>query len=138
MKAFRLELLSGAGGERFDDIVRFIGADDTGSFGLLAGHAPFIAVLRQGLARFQDAHGRWRYLALAGGVLRFRADRLSVATVRYFLGEDRSLICRELEEEMSRDESDLHRARATMDEIEFALLRRLERLSEGGSAAHVQ
>lgn len=129
MNTFALHLHDSHRTDRFDDVVQFIGADNSGSFGILAGHRNMVAVLRYGLARFVDAAGRWRYLALPGGVLAMNDNRLTLATVRYFLGEDRSGISRQLEEEMARADSDIHTARATMTEIEHALVRRLSELS---------
>lgn len=129
MRSFALSLYDNHGVDCFDDVVQFVAADDSGSFGLLAGHARFVAVLRYGLARFVDSSGRWRYLALPGGVLNFSGNHLSLATVRYFLGEDRAGICRQLDEEMARTDSLVHAARSTLAEIEQTLVRRLGELS---------
>jgi F-type H+-transporting ATPase subunit epsilon len=54
---------------------------------------------------------------------------LTLATVRYFLGDERASICRQLEDEMARLDSDVHTSRATLTEIEHALLRRLGEMS---------
>ena len=136
MKRFTLQLHDSRGSDRFDDIVQFIAADGSGSFGVLAGHARMVAVLRYGLARFVDSAGHWRYLALPGGVLACADRRVRLATVRYFLGDERASICRQLADEMARSDSDVHRSRATLSEIEHALLRRLGELS-GGTAREV-
>ncbi len=129
MNTFVVHLHASRGTDHFDDVVQFIAADDSGSFGLLAGHAPLVAVLRYGLARFVDRTGRWRYLALPGGVLNFAGNCLTLATVRYFLGDESATICRQLAEEMARADSDVHSSRATLNEIEHALVRRLGELS---------
>jgi len=129
MKCFALTLLDSHGAERFDTVTQFIGADDNGSFGILAGHVPTVVVLRYGLARFSDQTGAWHYLALPGGVLRFANHQLTVTTVRYFLGDDRDAICERLAEEMARADSEVHTARATLSEIERSLVRRLAELS---------
>jgi F-type H+-transporting ATPase subunit epsilon len=129
MKTFALHLHDSHGAERFDDVVQFVAADGSGSFGLLAGHAHLVAVLRHGLARFADSAGRWHYLALPGGVLTCAGNRLTLATVRYFIGAERAGIVRQLEEEMARTDSDVHTSRATLVEIEHALVRRLGELS---------
>lgn len=132
MKTFSLSLLHSHGSDHFDDVRQFIGADDTGSFGLLAGHAHMVAVLRYGLARFEDKSGKWRYLAMPGGVLRFAGNRLTVATVRYFLGEEREKLCDLLEAEIARTDSELHSAHAALSEIEHSLIRRLGELGGRG------
>lgn len=132
MNTFVLKLLDSQGSERIDDVRQFICADDSGSFGLLAGHARMVAVLRYGLARFIDGAGRWRYLSLPGGVLSFAGNELTLVTVRYFLGEERGTITRQLAEEMSKTDSEVHRSRATLAEIEHSLVRRLGELSGRG------
>ncbi len=68
MRTFGLTVIDTAEMTRFDKVVQFIAADDGGSFGILAGHAHTIALLRYGLARFIDDSGVWHYLAMPGGV----------------------------------------------------------------------
>lgn len=129
MKTFAVHLHDSQGARHFPDVVQFIAADGSGSFGLLAGHAHLVAVLRFGLARFLDSAGQWRYLALPGGVLTFSDNHLKLAAVRCLLGTERGMICRQLEEEMARSDSELNAARTTMDEIENTLVRRLVEMS---------
>ena len=95
----------------------------------MAGHEHMVSVLRYGLVRFIDSEGKWRYASLPGGVLRFADNQLTVATVRYFLGEDRDKIVAQLEDEMARTDSDINTARATLAEIEHSLVKRLGELS---------
>ncbi|MBL8481956.1 MAG: F0F1 ATP synthase subunit epsilon, partial [Rhodocyclaceae bacterium] len=117
--------------QEFAGVVQLICADASGSFGLQAGHAPLIAVLRYGLARFQRAHGGWTYLALPGGVLRAARDRVELATVRCFMGAERATLNAQLAQELARTDSDIHAARASLAAIERALARRLAELSSG-------
>lgn len=131
MNYFALTLQDGFGCENFDAVTQFIGADASGSFGVLAGHRHMVAMLRYGLARFCDSTGNWHYLAMPGAVLRFFDNRLTVTTVRYFLGDDRTRICRQLEQEMAQQDSEVYMARATLAEIERSLIRRLAELSKG-------
>lgn len=135
MRTFELELLDSRGADRFNAISQFVAADASGSFGILAGHADMVAALRYGLARFVDGTGRWHYASLPGGVLRVAGGRVSVATVRYFLGEERGAIIRQLQEELAREDSEVHTARATLAEIEHSLLRRLGQLSGAAPGA---
>jgi F-type H+-transporting ATPase subunit epsilon len=132
MNTFVLNLQASHGTDRFDDVTHFIGSDDSGSFGVLAGHAKMVAILRYGLARFIDRAGKWHYLSLPGGVLSFSENQLTVVTVHYFLGDDRQLICQQLEAEMAKRDSDVHRSRATLAEIEHSLVRRLGELGGRG------
>lgn len=132
MNGFRLSLLDSRGVERFEGVRQFIGADGSGAFGILAGHEALVAVLRYGLARFEDASGVWRYAALPGGILRFRDNALSIAAVRYFLGDEPAALVERLAAEMARDDSELSVARQTLVKIDRSLLRRLADLGGGG------
>ena len=122
-------MLDSRGSHQFSDVTKFIGAGEDGQFGVLAGHARMVALLRYGLSRFCDSAGVWRYLVLPGGVLRFAGNRLTVTTVRYFLGDDRDEICQRLADEMEQCDSEVHTARAALSEIERSLVRRLAELS---------
>jgi F-type H+-transporting ATPase subunit epsilon len=130
VKSFALTLRDSRGQDDFAAVRQFIAADDSGSFGVLAGHAHLVAVLRYGLARFCDDGGVWRYLALPGGVLRFADNLLTVSTVRYFLGTDPDALCEELAAEMAQIDSEVSAAQAMLSEIEHSLLRRLADLSK--------
>ena len=129
MNTFSLTLIDTAEMTRFEKVRQFIASDTDGSFGILAGHAHTVALLRYGLARFSDDSGIWRYLALPGGVLRFAGNELTITTVRYFLGIDPDAICADLEAAMQQTDSEVHRSRAALSEIEHSLIKRLADLS---------
>jgi F-type H+-transporting ATPase subunit epsilon len=128
MNTFILTLVDTNETVRFENVRQLIAADAEGSFGVLAGHAHSVALLRHGLARFLDAGG-WHYLAMPGGVLRFADNRLTITTVRYFLGDDPGAICTELEAALRQTDSEVHRSRAALSEIERSLVKRLADLS---------
>jgi len=132
MNTFTLELSDSGQTQSFEHITQFIGADGSGFFGVLAGHAPFVAVLRYGLARFQDEDGTWHYMALPGGVLQFTNNRLMVTSVQCFLGDDRDILVEQLAAAMETENSDIHNARATLAQIEQSLMRRLMQLGKPG------
>jgi F-type H+-transporting ATPase subunit epsilon len=128
MNTFALTLYDSLRNERFDAVSRFLGADDSGAFGVWPHHAEMVAVLRYGLARFEDAAGTWHYLALPGGVLRFADNALTLVSERYFIGDDRDRIADRLAQEMAREDSELHAVRATLGGIERTLMRRLSEM----------
>lgn len=135
MKTFALALLDSAGADRFEHVRQFVGADGSGNFGILAAHEPMVATLRYGLARFEDSDGRWHYVALPGGILRFKDNALSVAAVRYFLGDEPGVIVEHLAAEMARDDSELSAARQTLAKIDRSLIRRLADMDGHGGMA---
>lgn len=135
MKTFSLSLFDSNQVQHFEDVTQCIAADVTGSFGILTGHERMVAVLRYGLLRFSDSSGAWCYVAMPGGVLRFDGNHLSVITSRYFLGDDRNALVKQLEAEMTREDSDISNARATLAQIERTLMKRLSELGKQGALA---
>ena len=132
MKPFVIELADTSGTRRIDDAVSFVGEDASGSFGLMAGHARFMTVLRFGLARYRRADGAWQYLGMPGAVLEFAADRLWLGARRFLLDEDYTRICRLLSEQLADEERSLHDTKVSLRRMEEELLRRLWQLGERG------
>ena len=66
----------------------FVGEDDSGSFGILPGHARMMTLLGFGLARFRVADQDWEYLAFPGALAYFVDDQLYFNTRRYLRGKD--------------------------------------------------
>lgn len=129
MNGFELVVASPARIERIAAVTSFVGRDGSGQFGLLGGHEPFITVLEWGLARFRASGSPdWRYLALPGGTLRFRDDRLQIATRTFVIGEAldtvRAALARDTASETDRRAS----LRSSLDQLEQALMQRLWRM----------
>ncbi|VVM05931.1 F-type H+-transporting ATPase subunit epsilon [Methylacidimicrobium cyclopophantes] len=111
---------------RRDDVVSFVGADASGSFGILAGHERFLTSLRFGLARFRIAGDDGiNYLALASGLLSFRENTATICTQHFFLDRDRDRIAQALEGEIKREEADLREMHTIARNLEREMLRRL-------------
>ena len=94
MNSFTLQLQDATHADSIAGVISFVGEDDSGSFGILAGHAHFITTLEMGLARFRTADAGWRYLAVPGAVLHFRDGVLTLSTRRYLLDDDYDRISR--------------------------------------------
>ena len=58
MNSFQLLVRDSSHSEMFEDVTSFVGEDDSGSFGIKAGHARLMASLVFGLARFQRLGGQ--------------------------------------------------------------------------------
>jgi F-type H+-transporting ATPase subunit epsilon len=134
VKTFTLELRGAMLMERIEDVRSFVGSDESGSFGLLAGHEPFITCLGFGLARFQRVGSPWEYLALPGAVLHLHQGELLLCTRRYFRGTDYGRISALLREELAEEERDLAATRGSLRRLEREMLRRLWELGRGREA----
>ena len=83
MNAFPLHLESATQYERIENVVSFVGEDESGSFGILPGHGRMMTLLSFGLARFRTADQDWEYLALPGALAYFVNGELHLGTRRY-------------------------------------------------------
>lgn len=132
MRTFALSLRDTRRCEEIGGIETFVGADDTGSFAIRAGHATLIAALGFGLARFKPADGDWRYLAVPGAMLNFVQNRLQVLTRRFYLFDDYRIAAAALREELEAEEKSLAETRASIRALERHMLKRLWQLRREG------
>ena len=132
MSDFTLTVRDSSGEQRFAAVASFVGADSSGSFGILAGHERFVTVLAVGLAKFRTADGPWRYLALPGGVLYFDRNELTLATRRSIVGDDYRAISGALEQELLAEERALVAIKSSLHQMEEQVLKRLWRLERRG------
>lgn len=128
MKTLTLRINGATRGESHDGVTSFVGADASGSFGILPGRAPFMTVLDYGLARFCDATGAWRYLACPGAVLQLAGDTLAIHARRYLVDQDFARISARLLGDLAREEAELAGVKASLRRMEQELLRRLREL----------
>jgi F-type H+-transporting ATPase subunit epsilon len=128
MTGFALSLQSASRCERIDGVTSFVGEDDSGSFGILPGHARMVAVLTYGLARFRVAQDPWTYLALPGGVLYFVRDELRISTRRYFKDADYGRISGVLLDRLLGEEEEIHATRISLYRLEQEMFRRLRNM----------
>ncbi len=129
MNAFTLRLQDATRSEEIVGVSAFVGEDGTGSFGIRAGHARFMSILRIGLARFRVGEGAWCYLASPGAVLYFCENTLTLSTRRYLLDEDYTRISRELQDQLLAEEEMLQAMKDSLHRMEQAVLRRLWEMS---------
>lgn len=125
MKTFVLHLQDATQYERIEGVSSFVGEDDSGSFGLLAGHARMMASLVFGLARYRIEGGPWHYLALPGALIYFVHDELYLSTRRYLKDDDYERISDALHEQLAAEEETLQNFRDSLHNLEQEMLKRL-------------
>lgn len=129
MSAFLLHLESATQYECIESVVSFIGQDDSGSFGILGGHARMMTLLTFGLARFRVAGQDWEYLALPGALAYFVDNQLHLSTRRYLRGKEFERITASLREELQAEEDALRATRQSVRRLEEEMLKRLWKMS---------
>ena len=133
MKNFTLQLQGATQSQQINDITAFIGEDDSGSFGILAGHARMMASLVIGLARFRTAENTWSYLAMPGALLYFHDNVLSLNTQRYLLDDNYERISLALQQQLLVEEEKLHKTKESLYRMEEEVLQRLWKIGQKGA-----
>ena len=126
MKAsFTLRLQDATRKEEIAEVTSFVGEDDSGSFGILAGHSRMLTTLIIGLARFRAGDGAWQYLAVPGAVLYFQDNVLTLSTRRYLLDADYMRISQALQQQLLTEEEQFHAMKTSLHRMEEEMLKRL-------------
>lgn len=131
MKPFTLMLQDSTHVERFDQVVSFVGWDESGSFGVLADHERMMTILTYGLSRFRTIDDLWHYVALPGGLLYFADNAATISTRRFFRDDDRDRIIRALEEQLLVEEDSLQTMKKSLSRLEEEMFKRLWRMGRG-------
>jgi F-type H+-transporting ATPase subunit epsilon len=125
---FALQLQDATRTQRIEDVESFVGADRSGSFGILPGHARFMTSLTFGLARFRTSEAPWQYLAMPGALLYFRGNELVLSTRHYLIDEDYTRISTAMAEQLQEEESKLKSMKTSLRRMEEEALKRMWRL----------
>ena len=134
MNTFSMHLESTTQYERIENVISFIGEDDSGSFGVLRGHARMTTLLRFGLARFRLIGEDWEYLALPGALAYFLDGELHLSTRHYLRGKDYDGISTALEKELLVEEDNLQAVKQSLHRLEEEMFKRLWKLKRTGEA----
>lgn len=125
MRAFTLRLQDATRSEQIIGVTSFLGEDDSGSFGILAGHARMMTSLIIGLARFRIGEDTWKYLAVPAAVLYFHDEELTLSTRRYLVDDDYMRISEALQQQLLAEEDTLHAIKQSLRQMEEEALKRL-------------
>lgn len=131
MRTFVLHLQDSRGYDRLECVESFVGRDESGSFGLMAGHERFMTSQVFGLARFRLQGQTWEYLALPGALVYFTDDQLYLSTRRYFRDPDYRKISGQLMDQLAAEERDLASIQESLHRLEGEMLKRLWELGRG-------
>jgi F-type H+-transporting ATPase subunit epsilon len=132
METFIIHLQDATQYEQVENVTSFVAEDDSGSFGLLAGHEKMMTSLVFGLARYRVQDQAWQYLALPGALVYFLNNELYLSTRRYLRDDNYDRISVALRQQLQTEEQALHSIRTSLHQMEDAMLKRLWELSRRG------
>lgn len=125
MKLFSLHIQDAEKNQSIDGLSSFVGEDNSGSFGILAGHTRMMSSLLFGLARFRIRNQPWQYLALPGALLYFNDNKLSISTERYMISDDYQQLSSILQQQLSSELSKQQVAKKSLHQMDQELFKRL-------------
>ena len=135
MKAFVLHLQDATHYERIDQVVSFVGQDDSGLFGILGDHERMMTVLAFGLARYRTTDDRWHFVAVPRGLLYCVDNNLYLSARRYIRDDEYARISQALEEQLVEEETELRSIKESVHRLEEEMFKRLWRMGRGEYAA---
>jgi F-type H+-transporting ATPase subunit epsilon len=129
MNSFVMYLQSPGRFERLDGVTSFVGADGSGSFGIMPNHERIMTILSPGIMRIsrlaQQPEDQTEYLGVGGGVLYFVGNELFINTRKYLLERNYAFLSSALQEHIRQEAADIIARRQTIKHLEEALLREL-------------
>ncbi|MGD2119465.1 MAG: F0F1 ATP synthase subunit epsilon [Chromatiales bacterium] len=131
MNAFTLRLQDATHIEEIDNVTSFVGEDESGSFGILAGHARLLTALNTGMARYRTGDSDWHYLALPGAILSFKDNLLTLSTRHYLRDDDYLRISEDLQQQLLAEEQNLSGIKQNLHQMEQEVLKRLWQQGRG-------
>ncbi len=135
MNTFVMHLQSATQSDRIENVLSFIGRDDSGSFGILPGHARMMTLLVFGLARFRVIDQAWEFLAFPGALVYFVKGQLYLSTRRYVRGKDYAGMTVTLQRELRAEEEALRAVKQSVRRLEEEMFKRLWKAKPGGGPA---
>ncbi|SET37439.1 F-type H+-transporting ATPase subunit epsilon [Nitrosomonas marina] len=133
MRTFTLHLQSATQYTVVKQATSFVGADASGSFGILAGHARMMTALDYGLARYQTHNDDWYYLAFPGGILYFLDNQLYLNSRRFLCDSDYERISAGLMQQLLAEEQALQTIKNSLNQLEQEMFRRLWEIKRSGA-----
>ncbi|SAL06338.1 ATP synthase F0F1 subunit epsilon [Caballeronia arationis] len=119
-----------------EQVVALRAEDETGSFGILPGHADFLTVLRPSVLRWHGADGVGHFCALAEGVLRVGDGHdVTIACRNGVLGDSLEILEAQIKVEQAKQVDAARRARVEQTRLHAQAVRQLLRYLRPGAAS---
>ncbi len=121
-----------------DDVAHVRAEDETGAFGILPGHAPFLTALPTSVVTWRDAGRAEHHVAVRDGVLTVADGTVEIATRQAIRDDDLAALEARVAEVFLRDTKDEERARTDARRLHLAAMRQIQRVLDTahGGAGH--
>ncbi len=106
-----------------EDVLQVIAVGETGEIGILANHADMVVKLAQAPLRYEDLDGVENVVAVLGGVLEVKNNRITVITDYAVLGADIDEAAARLEADKARAALEIRdKPKSTEEEKQLVLM----------------
>lgn len=122
---FKINLYSATQNETIENAISFVGAEQSGSFGIMSNHARLMTCLKFGLAYFRNEKNEVEYLAFPGAVIYFMNNKLNISTRHYLRNKNYHEIIAQLDKQLGMEEKNIHNIKETLHRLDEMTLRRL-------------
>jgi len=129
---FRLRLITATRVVLDEDVVSVVAEDESGSFGVLAGHERLAAALVPTILRCKLASGGMRFVAVDRGVLKKEGRELRVAVRQAVVGDDYRALEKLISERITHLEDSEAAARHAFSRVSLSVMLRLFGYERGG------
>ena len=110
------------------DVAHLRAEDESGAFGVLAGHADFLTALAPSVVSWRDARGNEHHVAVRGGMLEVRGgETIAIATREAVADDDLHRLETEVLVRFRRQLVDEQSARADANRLYLAAIRQISR-----------
>ncbi len=110
------------------DVVSLRAEDDSGSLGILPGHADFLTVLKPTALRWHGPDGIEHYCAVTEGVLRVTAGtEVTIACREAILGDSLPTLLQQVQTSRLQQRDAIQRARVSQTQLQARAVRQLIR-----------
>lgn len=106
-----------------EDVLRVVASSETGEIGILPNHADLVAKLGSAPLRYWDSRGTENVVAVLGGVIEVKDNRITVITDFAMLGAEIDAAEAEQDAQKARTELDIHdKPKSSEDQRQMALM----------------
>lgn len=111
-----------------DNVAHLRAEDETGAFGILAGHADFLTALTMSVVSWRDNRGAEHHIAVRGGMLEVRSgETIAIATPEAVTGDDLRQLEAEVLAGFRRRFAEEQAARTDAQRLHLAAIRQIVR-----------
>ncbi len=128
LKSFTCKVYSPKNILTINEVSSFVGEDNSGSFGIMAGRYPLVTILKCSTAKLKLNDDSVLYLGISGGVLSFKSNILTIVTSFAIQSENIEDLTEALDVAIAKDEERSQKIQGYIQKLDDEILKRIKQL----------